>query len=260
MRARLGGDRLWQAVLGVGGLVIALAVWWGAVKTFHTRAIILPAPQAVAEQIYRLWASGELLSDLETSLVEFLIGFVPGVALGVAMGAAMARSVTVSRFLSAPVEIFRVIIPFSLVPLVVVWFGIGIFGKVFVVWYATIFVIIINTYNGMRNVDPQLLRVGKMLGYSAHAITWRIVLPSALPRVLAGIQVAVSLAWVSVIAAEYIGANSGLGYLITTAQQNLATATVMAGMVVIGGVGAVLSILISLLERTLVPYREKAGW
>lgn len=253
-------QRLRRAVIGLAGLVVFLTIWWAGVRVFHPRAIILPAPESVASQIYSLWLSGELLSDLWTSLIEFALGFVPGVGVGVVIGVAMARSTLVDRFLNAPVEIFRVIIPFSLVPLVVVWFGIGVFGKVFVVWYATIFVIVINTYNGVKHVDPQLLRVGQMLGYSSRAITWKIVFPAAMPRVLAGIQVAISLAWVSVIAAEYIGANSGLGYLITTAQQNLATATVMAGMVIIGSVGAILSMLISFLENSLVPYREKAGW
>jgi len=260
MSALLHPERLRTATLGVLGFLVALAAWWTAVEVFHPRELILPLPQAVTAQLGVLWTSGELVSDVRTSLIEFVAGFLPGVLSGIAVGAAMSRSVLVSRFLTPPVEIFRVIIPFSLVPLAVVWFGIGPSGKIFVVWYATFFVIVVNTLNGMRNVDSQLLRAGRMLGYSPRALTWRVTLPAALPRVLAGLQVAVSFGWVSVIAAEYIGSSSGLGYLITNAQQSLATATVMAGMVVIGVIGAVLSALVSLLERVLVPYREKAGW
>lgn len=250
--------RTWRR--GLVGFVAAVAVWWAAVAVFQPRELILPGPQAVGTRIGQLWTSGQLAVDLQTSLLEFVGGFLPGVLSGILLGALMARSRLLLRFLTPPVEIFRVIIPFSLVPLAVVWFGVGTSGKIFVVWYATVFVMIVNTLNGMRNVDPLLLRAGRMIGYSKRALTWRVVLPAALPRVLAGLQIAVSFGWVSVIAAEYIGSSSGLGYLITNAQQSLSTTTVMAGMVVIGLVGTLLSILVSLLERALVPYRKKAGW
>ena len=130
----------------------------------------------------------------------------------------------------------------------------------FIVWYATFFVVIINTFNGMTNVDPQLLRAGRMIGISPRTLTWKVTLPAALPRILAGAQVAISIAWISVIAAEYIGASSGLGYLITNAQDALATDTVLAVMVVIGVIGSILSGIISTAERLSVPYKEKAGW
>lgn len=127
-------------------------------------------------------------------------------------------------------------------------------GKVFVVAYACYFVVAINTASAIAEIDPLVLKAASMLGITGWHSLVQVVLPAALPRILTGLQVALAAAWVSVVAAEYVGASAGLGYLITNAQSGLETAKVLAGMIVIGAVGSLLSLAVTMARRVLVPY------
>jgi NitT/TauT family transport system permease protein len=204
--------------------------------------------------------SGSLLRDVTTSVEELFWGFLTGTLAGLASGAAMARSRSLRALLDPIVEGFRFIVPFSLVPLVVVWFGVSAAGKIFVVSYACYFVVTINTAAAIQDVDPLVLKAARMLGVSGWRLLLSVVIPAALPRILTGLQVALAYAWVSVIAAEYVGSNAGLGYLITNAQSGLETANVMAGMVVIGALGLVFSRLVALVRWIAAPYAVGSGW
>jgi len=248
------------AASAVLGFLILLAVWWGTSLIFHTRAVILPSPPAVWRALTEMAAAGALGLDVRTSLVELFWGFLVGTALGLATGMALARSRGAAAFLEPIVETFRFILPFSMVPLLVVWFGTSILGKIFVVAYACYFVVAINTAAAIVEIDPLILKAARMLGYSGSRLLLRVIVPAALPRILTGLQVAIAYAWVSVIAAEYIGAQAGLGYMITNAQTGLETDKVIAGMVIIGAVGLILSQGVALLRRLTVPYRSSAGW
>ncbi|MGN6467099.1 MAG: ABC transporter permease [Rhizobiaceae bacterium] len=242
------------------GFVILLAVWWGTTAIFQTRPVILPSPPAVWHSLAEMVSSGSLGTDVTTSLVELAWGFLIGTALGLVTGFALARSAALAAFLEPIVEGFRFILPFSMVPLLVVWFGVSIAGKIFVVAYACYFVVAINTAAAVQGVDPLLLKAARMIGCSGPGLMLRVILPAALPRILTGLQVALAYAWVSVIAAEYIGAQSGLGYMITNAQTGLETDKVIAGMVVIGAVGLVLSQIVALVRRATIPYQATSGW
>jgi ABC-type nitrate/sulfonate/bicarbonate transport system permease component len=242
------------------GFVILLAVWWGTTAIFQTRPVILPSPPAVWHSLAEMVSSGSLGTDITTSLVELAWGFLIGTALGLVTGFALARSAALAAFLEPIVEGFRFILPFSMVPLLVVWFGVSIAGKIFVVAYACYFVVAINTAAAVQGVDPLLLKAARMIGCSGPGLMLRVILPAALPRILTGLQVALAYAWVSVIAAEYIGAQSGLGYMITNAQTGLETDKVIAGMVVIGAVGLVLSQIVALVRRATIPYQATSGW
>lgn len=246
-----------SAVLGFG---ILLAVWGGTLALFQIRPVILPAPAAVGRALVDMAVSGTLGQDVLTSLAELGWGFLLGAAAGLLSGAAIARSRRLRAFLDPMIETFRFIVPFSLVPLVVVWFGVSALGKVFVVAYACYFVVTINTAAAVQGIDPLVLKAARMLGITGGRLLLGVVLPAALPRILTGLQVALAYAWVSVIAAEYVGATSGLGYLITNAQSGLETAKVMAGMVVIGALGLVFSRLVALVRRLAVPYAAGDAW
>lgn len=241
------------------GFAILLAVWWAASAMFVVRAVILPSPAAVFQALADMILSGSLAEDIETSLVELLWGFLIGALAGLVTGVAIARSRELQAFAEPILETFRFIVPFSLVPLVIVWFGVTLTGKVLVVAYACYFVMVVNTEAAIRGVDPLIMKAAAILGLTGWRLLLTVVLPAALPRVLTGLQVALAYAWVSVIAAEYVGANAGLGYLITNAQSGLETAKMMAGMIVIGGLGLAFSRAIALLRRVLVPYMTSAA-
>jgi ABC-type nitrate/sulfonate/bicarbonate transport system permease component len=242
------------------GFIILLAVWWGTAAMFQTRPVILPSPPAVWRSLLEMAVSGSLGADITTSLVELFWGFLIGTVLGLMTGAAVARSRALAAFLDPIVDGFRFVLPFSMVPLLVVWFGVSITGKIFVVAYACYFVVAVNTAAAISGIDPLILKAARMIGCSGSHLLFRVVLPAALPGILTGLQVAVAYAWVSVIAAEYIGAQAGLGYMITNAQAGLETDKVIAGMVVIGVVGLVLSQAVALLRRATTPYQSSTGW
>jgi len=242
---------------GALGFVLLLLVWWIAVALFRIRPIILPGPGVVWRELVAMARDGSLATDVLTSLWELLWGFLAGAMTGVLSGIALARHPRWGAFLDPIVETFRFIVPFSLVPLVIVWFGVSTVGKIFVVAYACYFVTTINTARAIAGIDPLLLKAASMLGLRGWRLLRQVVLPAALPRILVGLQLALAYAWVSVIAAEYVGANAGLGYLITNAQSGIETAKVMAGMVVVGAIGFVLSVLITAIHRGAVPYEAR---
>jgi NitT/TauT family transport system permease protein len=257
---RLGLPSLRGTLNGIIGFVMLVGAWWGAVVLFDMRPVILPSPLAVGHELLRLFASPDFARDVSTSLVEVAWGYALGAVTGIASGAAIAQFRSVRNFLEPQIELFRFVIPFSLVPLVVVWFGVSSIGKIFVVWYACYFVIAINTAAGIANVDPLILKAGRMVGVTGAKLTLQVVLPAALPRVMTGLQLALASAWISVIAAEYVGAQAGLGYFITNAQLGLETTKVLAGMIVIGAIGALFSVVLSAIGRWLTPHEPAAGW
>jgi ABC-type nitrate/sulfonate/bicarbonate transport system permease component len=242
------------------GFAILLAIWWAACSIFQLRAVILPAPQAVWRELLAMMRSGSLATDVQTSLWELLWGFLLGGAAGLLSGIALARHRWLRAFLDPIVETFRFVVPFSLVPLVIVWFGVSPLGKIFVVAYACYFVVAINTASAIQGIDPLLLKAASMLGITGWRLLGQVILPAALPRILTGLQLALANAWVAVVAAEYVGASAGLGYLITNAQSGLETAKVMAGMVIIGAFGYALSLLGTLVHRASVPQATTSGW
>lgn len=249
-----------RAAAGLASFAVLLLLWWLVCNVFGIRPVILAGPGAVWGELVDMGRSGELARDLFVSLRELGAGFGIGAVLGIASGIALARSRSLHAVLEPLIESFRFVIPFSLVPLVVVWFGVSLWGKIFVVAYACYFVVAINTANAVRNVDPLLLKSARMLGIGGPRLLAHVILPAALPRILTGLQLALAFGWVSVIAAEYVGANAGIGYFITNAQSGLETGKVMAGMVVIGAVGFLLSLAMALLRRTLAAHEPSAGW
>lgn len=252
---------------GMAGAVVSftvlLAIWLLLTGPGGLRPVILPAPGAVWRELVAMLGSDDFAGDLATSLYELAGGFVVGTLAGLVAGTALARSRRLAAYVEPVIEAARFVVPFSLVPLVplvVVWFGVSPVGKLFVVAYACFFVTVLNTAAAIASIDPLLLKAGAALGFRGRRLLGRVVLPAALPRILTGVQLALAYGWVSVIAAEYTGAQAGLGYFITKAQSGLETAKVLAGMAVIGGLGSLFSLAVALLRRRLVFYEQGSGW
>ncbi len=242
------------------GFAVLLAIWLLFSEVIGLRPVILPSPLAVWHALVGFIGSEDFPLDLGTSLQELAGGFLIGTAGGLGVGIVLARARRLAGYVEPVVETFRFVIPFSLVPLAVVWFGVSPWGKIFVVAYAAFFVMTLNTAAAIDAVDPLLLKAAASLGLHGRRLLWRVVLPAALPRILTGVQLALAYAWVSVIAAEYIGARAGIGTFITNAQSGLETAKVLAGMAVIGVIGSLLSLALAALRRRLVRYEAGAGW
>jgi len=227
----------------VAGFVLLVALWWVASAGVGTSEVVLPSPGAVGSKVVDLLQQGGFLIDVRTSVVEFAIGYALAVVTAVAASIAFVLVPFLHRTLWSEVELLRFVIPFSWIPLAVLWFSTSDTGKIFVVWYAVFFSVIVAAYAALSSVDPMLMKAGRMLGMSWWEQTVRIRLRAALPPLVAAARSGVGIGWISVIAAEYLGAEHGLGIFITNAQETLDTTSVMAGMVVIGAIGAAMSAL-----------------
>jgi ABC-type nitrate/sulfonate/bicarbonate transport system permease component len=159
------------------------------------------------------------------------------------------------RLAATPVvESLRFVVPFAWIPLTILWFGTSYTGKIVLVAYAVFFVMVVSTARAVAHVDPTLTRVGTMLGMGRVALALKVHLRAVAPTVASAARAAAAIGWIAVVAGEYIGASAGLGLMITNAASSLATAVVIAGMIVIGLVGAGVSALIRWLAHERLDY------
>ena len=244
-----------RVLLPLVGVVLVLAAWEATVVAYALPAIVLPSPLAVLAALGELVRAREFWRDVMVSLVEFVAGFGVGGALGIVAGVLIGESRRVRLSATPVVESLRFVVPFAWIPLTILWFGTSWTGKVVLVGYAVFFVMLVSTARAMKNVDPTLSRVGTMLGMGRLRLALQVHLRAAAPTVASAARAAAAIGWIAVVAAEYIGASAGLGLMITNAASSLATPVVIAGMIVIGLVGAGVSAMIGWLARLKLDYR-----
>jgi len=244
-----------RLLLPLAGLVIVLVAWEGTVVAYALPSIVLPSPRAVARTLGELVASRSFWRDVGVSLYEFAAGYATGVVLGIAVGVLIGESRRFRLATTPVIEALRFIVPFAWIPLTILWFGTSFTGKILLVAYAVFFVMVVSTARAVAHVEPTLSRVGTMLGMGRWRLAWKVHLRAAAPTIASAARAAAAIGWIAVVAAEYIGASAGLGLMITNAATSLATSVVIAGMIVIGLIGAGVSALIGWLLRSRLDYR-----
>ncbi len=240
----------------MAALVVFLAVWQLAVVVGGLQPSILPTPLQVGHRFVRAFADGTIQPHLGTTLTEIAIGFAAGTALGLLAGYAMARSPLTERLLSPYIVAFQAIPILALAPLLTIWFGPGLLSKVIICGLIVFFPVAVATMVGIRSVDARLLELARSLRASSRQTLWTIEIPAALPSILGGLRVGVTLAVIGAIVGEWAGASSGLGILINLARGSLFDIPLMfATLLTIALVGIVLYVLVVLAERRLVGAR-----
>lgn len=238
------------------GLPLVLLLAWQYVSTRvldETTRMLLPPPTAVAAAAWELIASGDLFRHLYDSLRREFTAFVWALA-AVPLGIAMGWWPRVNEQLDSLVEILRPIPPLAWIPLSILWFGVGDTQNQFIIFLGIFFPILLNTVTGVRGVEPNLVRAARCLGGGEAAVLWRVVLRAALPQIVTGIRIGLGVGWMALVAAELVGANSGLGFLINDARTLLRTDIVIVGMIAIGLVGLALDVLIRTVSRHVAPW------
>lgn len=249
LRERVRGRRRRTVAFGVGGILGWIVVWQVIAVVGHLPQVTLPTPVEVGATLVALGREASTWNDVLVSLQEVVVGYLVGSAVGYMVGALLGVSQLWRRYVGPVVEVFRFVIPFSWIPLTVLWFGTSLTGKEVLVGYAVFFVMAVSVEEAVRSVDPALVKVGRMVGMSRYALIAQVQLRASLPRTFTGLRVAIAVAWISLIAAEYVGSSAGLGFLIVNAEQQLQTSTILAGMVFIGVIGSVLSIAVGVIGR-----------
>jgi sulfonate transport system permease protein len=228
--------------------LIVLA-WQASSRFGWLSSRILPAPSAVIDAAWSLAQTGELWRHVRVSTVRAFSGFAIGGGLGLLLGQLTGSSRRAELLLDTTVQMLRNIPPLALIPLVILWFGIDEEAKLFLIAFGVFFSIYINTYHGIRSVDPALVEMAKAYGLKGFALHRHVILPGALPSILVGVRYALGFMWVILIVAETVSASSGIGYMTMNAREFLQTDVVLVGILLYALLGKLADVAARGLER-----------
>ncbi len=229
--------------------VLLLSTWELAAQIGWLSSRILPEPLAVAKAAWSLSLSGELWTHLSVSLWRAVSSFMVGGSLGLLLGLLTGSFKRAETLLDTTLQMIRNIPALALIPMVILWFGIGESAKLFLVSLGVFFPIYLNTFHGIRSVDKGLIEMARSYGLNGWPLYRDVILPGALPSILVGVRFSLGLVWVLLIVAETIAAQSGIGYMTMNAREFLQTDVVLVGILLYALLGKLADVLSRLLER-----------
>ncbi len=232
--------------------VLLVAGWQWAVATGHVSSQKVPAPSAVLEAGWRLTRTHELPTHLWESTKRALLGLTVGGSIGLALGFLNGLSPWSNRLLDSSVQMVRNVPHLALIPLAIVWFGVGEEAKQFLIVLGVLFPFYINTLHGIRSTDPKLIEMGRVYGLGRWGLFRHVVLPGALPSILVGLRYALGVMWLTLIVAETIASDSGIGYMTMNARDFYQTDVIVLGIVLYALLGKLADALARGLERSLL--------
>jgi sulfonate transport system permease protein len=238
--------------------VLVVVLWQLASAAGLLPADKLAPPTTIAGTAWDLTQDGQLPTALAVSLRRVALGVVLGVSIGLVLGAVSGLSRWGEGLVDPLVQMLRTLPFLGLVPLFILWFGIGESPKIALVALGAAFPVYLNAHAAIRGTDPKLLEVGKVLGLSRSERLRHLILPAATPQTLVGLRQSLGIAWLSLIVAEQINADSGLGYLISNARDFLRTDVIVVGLLVYAVLGLLTDALVRLAERRLLVWRGTA--
>lgn len=237
----------------VAAAVVFVVAWKALVVITNLPKFILPAPEVVAARFVEAWRDGIMTPHTVATITEIVLGFALGATLAVALGYLLARSRLAARLLSPYIVAAQAMPVLVLAPLLVLWLGTGLLPKVVICALIVFFPVAVATMVGIRSVDARLLELGRALRATRFQVVRHLELPAALPQILGGMRVGVTLAVIGAIVGEWAGANKGLGVLINLARGSLYdTPLVFATLATIAGIALLLYLAVVLVERALV--------
>jgi NitT/TauT family transport system permease protein len=233
-----GGQRQRALLRGTLSLLAAAAVYEAMARSGYFAPALLPTLPTVARTLVASVADGSMIEHAAFTLYRVMFGFALSVAVGLPLGILMARFSRVEHFFLPLVSALMPIPSFALVPLFMLWFGIGNLTTILIVFYAATFPMMFNTWSGVRSVNPLWLRAAGAMGADEHKLFWKVIIPGASPFIITGMRQAFLRSWIAVVGAEMIAASDwGLGWVIFDAKEFLNTDVMLASLVVIGLIG-----------------------
>ena len=244
-----------KAWIGVAVFVVLIAIAEWGTQSGWISPLTLPKPSDVLETFRQLYSSGLLFQHLGPSLARLAVGATFGVSIGIAVGVLIGLF---SHIRSGLVPVVAAIFPIpkiALLPLFVIWFGIGEGSKYALIAFGTFTPTVVATYGAVDNVDRTLIRMGQSFGLSWWSIVRKIILPGALPGILSGLRISLAIAIILLVAAEMLGAQYGIGAYILEAGSLYDLERLFAGVVILSLLGVIVSIVISAIERRMLSWR-----
>ena len=243
----------WAIYLRTMGLFCLL---WYTVSWLTPNKLLLPSPLDVAAAMRDRLEDGELIANATVSLTRLLISVALASLLAIPLGLAMGARRPVEDLLEWPVELLRPIAGIAWIPLALFMFGIGNGLPIFIMVYTAFFPLLLGTAAGVRNVDRRLIAAAKTMGLSNGRLMHHVILPAALPSIMTSLRLAVAASWTAVVAAELVGAPSGLGYAIEYYRSMLDTPSVMTFIIVIGALGFLCDTALRWLSTAVMPWAQ----
>jgi NitT/TauT family transport system permease protein len=260
-RRQPGLGDLRYPLISTATVVWLLLLWAVVTNVFHISPMVLPSPQSMARHFRTMLVDGyaghPLWEHILASVLRTLVGFFTGIALAIPLGLSMGYSRTVNAILWPVFGFIRPIPPIAYIPLAILWFGIGEFSKVLLIFVASFNFTVLASAAGMRSVPEQLIRAGTNLGLTKRQMFVSVMLPAAMPQIFTGIKTSIAVSWAVMVAAELIAAQIGLGFIIEDAGTFFRTQEVMIGVAIIGAVGLVFEYIVVAIERRVLHWQAK---
>jgi ABC-type nitrate/sulfonate/bicarbonate transport system permease component len=246
---------LWRSRwLGVAFIAVLLALWELAATSGALPAMSFPRMSAILATWWGLIVSGELAGELLPSLARMFAGYFIGVALGIVLGLVMGYFRFFYNLLEPITEVLRPIPSPAYLPIVILFLGIDDEMKVFMIAFASLFPVLLNTYSGVRSVDPIQLQTARTFGVSGRKLLWQIVLPAASPFIFTGMRVSLAIALIVMVISEMVAASSGIGYFILSAQRGFKIREMFAGVLTLAALGYLLNRLFLAIENRVLAW------
>lgn len=248
-----------QVTLSIGTLAVLLTVWWTVAALQLISPLFLPPPQQVLAKLLTIagpqgFMDATLWQHLAASLTRIVLALLAAVVIGIPVGIAMGLSPTVRGILDPVIELYRPVPPLAYLPLMVIWFGIGETSKILLIYLAIFAPVAMSALAGVKSAQQVRIRAAQSLGASRAQVLWFVILPGALPEILTGLRIGLGVGWSTLVAAELIAATRGLGFMVHSAGEFLATDVVLAGIAVIAIIAFLLELGLRALQRRLTPW------
>lgn len=253
-RSWISSATLRTPLLAMASLLIAFCIWQ-FLSTVVFNPFLIPPPLEVIRTAIPMMASGEILADVSISMVRVLVGFASGSLAGVVMGVLLGRIRLLHDLLDPIIELLRYLSPTAMIPIAVIWFGIGEMSKYFLIFWGTFFIVLINTTAGVWRAPIARQRAAECLGANRVQIFALVVVPSAVPYIVTGMRVAMASSFMSIIPAEILAADSGIGYLLQKSSMLLQTNRIFVALLTICVLGFVVDRIFRLIvDKVLARY------
>lgn len=237
--------------------VVLIVLWQGLSSAGVLDSSTLASPVQVGRVFRELSSSGELWPSILVSLRRVVIGLLIGVTIGTVLGLIAGLSRVGEELVDAPLQMLRALPFLGLLPLLIVWLGIGEAIKIGLVVIGVIFPVYLNLHKGIRSVDPRFAELSRACGVGRWGVIRQVILPGALPSFLVGLRFSLGIAWLSLVVAETVNADQGIGYLIMQGQQYLNTDVIVMGLVIYALLGLAMEGAVRLIERRTLPWRQE---
>jgi len=256
--------RLWQRfepiALGTGTILILLLVWEFLPRIIPMKEgtkLFFTVPSQIAGTLWDMFATGSIWQPLGVSAAAFTVGLLLAVAAGLPLGVLLGRSATLNAMFDPFITAFNATPRLVFLPLLMLWFGIGLWSKVSIVFLGALFPILINTYEGVRNADKVLINVVRSFGATEWDIARLVVVPNSLPFIVVGLRLAIGRAVLGVVVAEFFGSQDGLGVVMVRAASQFKVDVVFAGLIVFAALSLIMTALVKPLEDRMSRWRPE---